>query len=252
MPTELCIGLLADIHGNALALEAVLADAGEGGVHGFVVAGDLVMNGPKPAEALALTRQLDAPVLVGNTDLEAVEGTAPVAQWTRGQIGQAGVAYLRALPTKHHVTPPGGYTPFDDLLVVHASPRNCNDLLILEPHPLGTTLTHPTPPDDVETMLGGEKANLIVFGHIHYASSGSVRGQRLTSIGAVGFPFDGDTRAAYALASWDGGNWRVEHRRVVYDHQAVASDIEHSGQPSPARYARMVREANWFPPEAAR
>lgn len=101
-------------------------------------------------------------------------------------------------------------------------------------------------------MLGDEKTDLIVFGHIHYASSGNVRGQRLTSIGSVGFPFDSDTRAAYALVSWDGQRWRVEHRRVVYDHRAVTGDIERSGQPFAARYAQMIREVNWFPPEPAR
>ena len=77
-------------------------------------------------------------------------------------------------------------------------------------------------------------------------------GQRLTFIGLVGFPFDGDPRAAYALASWDGQSWRVEHCCVAYDHKAVASDIARSGLSFAARYARMIQEANWFPHEAVR
>lgn len=186
------IAIISDIHGNAPALKAVLADARERNVQSFIVAGDLVMNGPKPAEALPLLRGLEASTLVGNTDLEVVADVGPVASWTRRQVGKVGVEYLRALPTKYRVTPPGGRTPFDDLLVVHSSPRSCNDLLVLEPHPLGTTFTHPTPMGDAEAMLGSQRADLIVFGHIHYASSGTVRGQRLASTGSVGFPFDGD------------------------------------------------------------
>lgn len=252
MSAEPRIALLADIHGNALALEAVLADARKRDVQDFVIAGDLVMNGPMPAETLALVQRLDAPTLVGNTDLEVVEGAGPAALWARQQVGEAGIAYLRTLPAQHRVTPPGGHPLLTDLLVVHASPRSCNDLLILEPHPLGTTFTQPTLADQVAVMLGDENANLIVFGHIHYASSGTIRGQRLTSVGAVGFPFDGDARAAYALVGWDGRNWQIEHLRVNYDYLAVARDIEHSGQPSAARYARMVREADWSPLEPER
>lgn len=252
MPADLRIAVVADIHGNALALEAVLADARERAVRDFVFAGDLVMNGPKPAQALALIHDLTMPTLVGNTDLEVISSLDAVAVWTRQQLSTTGVAYLQKLPTMYRVTPPGGSTPLDDLLVVHASPRSCNDLLILEPHPLGTTFKGPTPSSEASAMLAGEQAELIVFGHIHYASSGTVRGQRLVSIGAVGFPFDGDPRAAYALVTWDGSRWQVEHCRVAYDHAAVARDIERSGQPLAERYARMIRKANWFPPESAR
>ena len=80
-------------------------------------------------------------------------------------------------------------------------------------------------------LIGDARANLILYGHIHYASSGTVHGQRLASIGATGFPFDRDQRAAYAIVTWDGTAWRVAHRRVDYDVQAVIDDLHDSGAP---------------------
>jgi diadenosine tetraphosphatase ApaH/serine/threonine PP2A family protein phosphatase len=51
-------------------------------------------------------------------------------------------------------------------------------------------------------MLQGVQAGLIIYGHIHYVSEGVIDGQRIMSIGSVGFPFDGDQRAAYSIAEW--------------------------------------------------
>jgi diadenosine tetraphosphatase ApaH/serine/threonine PP2A family protein phosphatase len=96
-------------------------------------------------------------------------------------------------------------------------------------------------------MLEGARADLIIYGHIHYVSEGVINGQRIMSIGSVGFPFDGDQRAAYAIARWTGVRWEVEHRRVVYQYRQVIKDIERSTIPFASRYARMIREANWFP-----
>ena len=74
-----------------------------------------------------------------------------------------------------------------------------------------------------------------------------VRGQRLASIGAVGFPSDGDQRVAYALIAWDGRMWQVTHCRVGYAYERTAEAIERSGQPVTWRYAQMIREARWIP-----
>lgn len=239
--------VLADLHGNLHALEAVLEVVKRHSPDAVVLAGDLVMNGPHPAEVMAAVRQLEVPAIIGNTDNEVVAGTDLVARWAQEQIGDEGVSYLQVLPLGRRITPPGGISPTDDLLVVHASPRSCDDLLILEPHPLGMTFIQPTPTAEAARMLSGEQANLIVYGHVHYASAGTVNGQRLASVGSVGFPFDGDRRAAYTLCSWNGRNWRLEHRRVSYDVLATIRDLERSTIPFRDRYMKMLREANWFP-----
>lgn len=235
MEDAFTVAVLADVHGNLHALEAVLSDLERRFPDAVVWAGDLVMNGPHPAEVLAYIMQSGTSAVIGNTDEEAVKGTDVVARWAQERIGEEGVGCLQVLPLSHRVTPPGGASPTDDLLVVHATPRSCDDLLILEPHPLGTTFTQPTPMAEAARMLNGERANLVVYGHIHYASAGIVNAQRLASVGSVGFPFDGDRRAAYALAAWDGSGWQLEHRRVAYD--VLATIRAWSAQPCRLRTA---------------
>ena len=247
MPTPFCVAILADIHGNLAALQALLADVHAQAPDTLLWGGDLVMNGPRPAETLALVRELGGWGVVGNTDLDVLDGNDVVAAWTRAQIDAADLDYLRSLPLMQRITPPNGTSPEDDLLVVHSTPRDCNDLLILHIHPLGTSFTTTTPPAEAQTMLNGERANLIVYGHIHYASEAVINERRVMSVGSVGFPFDADQRAAYALAQWDGTHWQIVHRRVEYDWRAVIADIHRCGIPFPACYAERIRRADWLP-----
>ena len=241
------VAVLSDIHGNLAALDAVLADLAAQPHDATVIAGDLAVNGPYPAEVLARVRALGVPVIHGNTDRFLVEADDdPVVRWTREQLREDDLAYLAALPFEHRITPPGGVSPADDLLIVHATPTDVNAILFTERSPGGTA---PTPPPLASALLGEARANLILYGHIHYASSGTIRGQRLASIGAVGFPFDDDRRAAYALVSWAGRAWRVAHRRVAHDHLAVIAALRQVGVPRADLFARRLAEASFIPVE---
>ena len=150
---------------------------------------------------------------------------------------------------QYRVTPPNGQSPQDDLLIVHSTPRSCYDLLVCEPHPKPITqddgMTIPTPEDQALEMLDGAKANLIVYGHIHYTSFRLIRGQRVASIGAVGLPLDGDQRAAYGVAEWDGERWQLTHKRVPYDVNKVIDDLLEAEMPTKERVAAMLKAAQW-------
>ena len=243
------VALIADIHGNLEALEAVLVDLSKYRYDHMVIAGDLVSHGPQPVEVLSRIRELNVSTIFGNGDSAVVEADPDdlIACWVRQQIGESGTAYLASLPFSHRVTPPHEGSPEADLLIVHATPTSVTDFLILEPHPLGTVHTSATPQDKAREMLGDARANLIVYGHIHYASFGMVGEQRLISIGAVGLPFDGNPQAAYALATWNGTQWQVKHHRVSYNYQHVIAAVYQSGQPNAERSAKRLRTANWCP-----
>jgi predicted phosphodiesterase len=242
------VAVLNDIHGNMRALEAVLAEVKERSPDLCVFGGDLFENGPRPGEVLTTLLALGWPTVLGNTDQDVAESPDwPAAVWAREQVGKAGMEFIRGLPLSCRVTPPGGTSPRDDLLVVHSTPRSHSDLLLLELRSETTSFTHLTPEPEAVEMLAGVRASLIVYGHIHYFSQGTVAGQRVASIGSVGFPFDSDCRAAYGLVRWEDGLWAVEPVRVPYDYEAAAREIETSGQPLPWRYARMIREAAWLP-----
>ncbi|HEY7907741.1 MAG TPA: metallophosphoesterase family protein, partial [Thermomicrobiales bacterium] len=206
-----------------------------------VIAGDLCLFGPRPAEALARVRECNAPTIYGNTDAFLLDSKRvagdPGLQWVHARIGDEGTAYLASLPFAHRIAPPGG-----------TSPTDVDNAVITEMNPSSGSGQRLTPEDEAVRLTDDTRANLILYGHIHYASSGTVRGQRLASIGAVGFPFDRDQRAAYAIVTWDGTEWRVAHRRVAYDVQAVIDDLNSSGAPFANLAAGRLQYAMAQPP----
>lgn len=250
MPETFTVAVLSDIHGNDVALEAVLADLAGRPHDAVVVAGDLVSHGPRPREAFARLRALAAPTVYGNTDRYVLghgvpSSVASLFDWARQRIGDEGTAWLASLPFRHPVTPPEGASPEDDLLVVHATPTDVDAFLSLEADPSGAWDV--TPEAEAATMVGDARASLILFGHIHRATAGTVRGRRLASAGSVGFPSDGDPRAAYALVTWRGDGWQVAHRRVAYDHAGVAKELVQAGVPFADVLVRRLVGACYVP-----
>ena len=244
---EFSVAVLADVHGNAAALRAVLNVLEDQTFDALVFAGDLVLNGPRPAETLDTIRALNVPTIYGNADRYVCNPNHPDpgVQWARERLGTAAIAYLSELPFAHRITPPGGESPNDDLLIVHATPTDVEAVLTLEPDRFG--LLKVTPQPKAEWLLGSAQADLILAGHLHYASSGKVGERRCATIGSVGFPCDGDVRAAYAMAAWDGRNWQVHHCRVDYNHLQVAAEIERSSFPFAANSAERLRRARFIP-----
>lgn len=246
------VAILSDVHGNDLALQAVLAALVTTPHDRIVIAGDHVWNGVRPAEALRRLRALEVPMLLGNTDeylwLPAKHPDMPVmVDWSQRQIGHEGITFLRNLPISWRETPPGGTSPASDLLVVHATPTDVDAQLVLEPDPFGSLAV--TPADEARRLIGDARAGLIVAGHLHYASSGTIDGQRLATVGSVGGSLDGNPAAAWALARWDGTSWTLEHRRTAYDVEAAATEIErrHPDAALGRVLAERLRQARWLP-----
>jgi predicted phosphodiesterase len=251
-PSPVTVAILSDVHGNDRALAAVLTELATTPHDQVVIAGDHVWNGVRPGETLRRLRGLDAPMLLGNTDeylwLPARHPDMPLMiAWTRERIGADGMAFLRGLPIPWRFAPPGGASPGDDLLVVHATPTDVDAELVLQPDPFGS---HPvTPIDEARRLLGNARAGLIVSGHLHYPSAGTVDRQRLATVGSVGGSMDGNPDAAWALAHWDGLSWTLGHRRTAYDVEAAAAEIERE-HPVPALgrvLAERLRQARWLP-----
>jgi diadenosine tetraphosphatase ApaH/serine/threonine PP2A family protein phosphatase len=208
------LALLYDIHGNAAALDAVLADAERAGARSFVVGGDLVAFGPDPARTLERLQALpDARFLRGNTDRWLLETPvdSPAFIWraldeTRRMLRWHQIEWLYSLPTRVEV---------NDVLYVHASPLADTDSFAAETQ------------DEDERRLAGVVRRTVVFGHSHvqFGPRDGPNDTRLVNPGSVGQPLDKDPRAAYALLS--GGNF--EQRRVEYDHRAAAAALDALG-----------------------
>ena len=218
------LAVLYDIHGNLPALESVLAEAGEVGVDGYLVGGDLAMLGPDPAACVDLLRGLGGALVQGNTDRYIAEGRADdeAAYWAAVELGAERVAWLSSLPT--------GQTLRDSsVLAVHASPRGDEDGIdaeALEPE-LGALLEEHLP----------DSVRLLLVGHTHVQYLRRIRRFTVANPGSVGFPFDGDPRAAWAILDEDA----VELRRTPYDVGETCRRLEASTLPGSLRELALRR-----------
>jgi diadenosine tetraphosphatase ApaH/serine/threonine PP2A family protein phosphatase len=223
------LAILYDIHGNLPALEAVLDDCG---VDEFLLGGDYALFGPFPEETVARLHSLgdSARWIRGNVDRWCFDpGSAPSDEVLRGAIsdcrGTVGAPVVEELGRLGEQIVLGG------VRYCHASPLS--DLRSFMPEA----------GEDDDELVAGVPERRIVFGHTHLPFRRVIDdGVELINPGSVGFPFDGDPRAAYALLHDDGG---VEHRRVEYDvASSIAGLSERFGDaPWAGRSAQWLRDA---------
>ena len=240
------IGLLSDIHGNFVALEAVLADMQRRGpLDGMVVAGDLVWEGPWPGEVVDRLKQSGAVVLAGNTDAflarrqdDPPEHKEPGSfaahwQWLRQKLGPERIAYLLALPSSYRISP----KPWHDLLVVHANPTDDERYIL----PRMTEA-------DLDMLLGPVETcdwEALAFGHMHVPFTRCWHDRLLVNVASVGLPRDGDQRAAYAILTWDGAAWQAELCRVMYELPVVVHEMRNCGLPRGKYLAERLVKASY-------
>jgi predicted phosphodiesterase len=222
------LAVLADIHGNSIALQAVFADLeAQGGADHILVLGDLAVFGPDPAGVLGLLQEREPIFHVsGNTDRYLVEGRYPTGSgkqsweaqvlasfpWTAQRLGQRGLQFLAGLPRRQLLP----FSSAQAVMAVHGSPRSDEENI------------RPNTPDvELEQMLlDGLAYNLLLCAHTHVPVDRIVAGRRVINVGSVGLPFDGNPRASYALIHLQpGGGYGLEFRRVAYDVEAVVSQL---------------------------
>jgi putative phosphoesterase len=224
--------VMSDVHGNVVALEAVLADIRRHAApDALVVAGDLALVGPRPAESLALLRSLDADFVMGNCDRYVVDREVDAqVQFVLERLSDADMAFMAELPFGQQIEAAPGH----ELLVVHANPRNLEDPIEPDTH---EALVRP--------LLEGVTAEIVAFGHYHVPFSRRLDPWLLVDVASVGIPRDGDQRAVYAVLTWDGSAWHTEHRRVPFDIEAVARDYHTVGFPQAERAAASLLRARY-------
>ena len=239
--------LLADIHGNLPALEAVLADVAGRSVDAIVHLGDLVGYAPWPDEVVELLSKRGIDGVAGNYDsttamdaehcgcrAENPEQEALAHEsyaWTLARVSAGTKARLRALPFRIDLRPGGGHRSGPSLRLIHGAPT------------LNTLYWDANRSDDfarkMAAKLGAIAGDAVAFGHTHVPWARVVDGILFVNAGSVGRPKDGDPRACWALASWDGTALGVEHVRTEYDVERVAAAIIDSGLP--AEFAHDLR-----------
>jgi predicted phosphodiesterase len=207
------VAVLADIHGNLPALEAVLEDIKRQSPDMICAAGDLALRGPYPAETVDCLEDACDSLLMGNTDCylagnylggayrEADHWKSELLAWTRDQLGPARTKRLGELPFSTRFSPRKG----QDLFVCHANPRNLEESI------------EPTLDDHLlRRFLGNLDAAAVAFGHLHFPYRRRVGRLVIADVASAGIPRDGDLRPAWGLFTFTPRGWRVQIRRVRY------------------------------------
>ncbi|MGZ9160170.1 MAG: metallophosphoesterase family protein [Candidatus Limnocylindrales bacterium] len=228
------IAVLSDIHSNLVALDAVLAHAGE--VDAVWHLGDVVGYGPEPDGVVERLASQTAIGVRGNHDAAALGGreiewfnpeARAAVEWTGRTMSAPTRAWLSALPER---------LPIDDITLVHASPRD----------PLREYITDGLAAAENLAVLETRHG---LHGHTHVPVAWIarpehvvlVRGQDGTGVpldaerlllnpGSVGQPRDGDPRAAYLVLDLD--ERRATWHRVAYDIASVQAAMRAVGLPA--------------------
>jgi diadenosine tetraphosphatase ApaH/serine/threonine PP2A family protein phosphatase len=232
--------VVSDVHGNAEALQAVLADAEGQGVRDVLCLGDTVGYGAEPVACLEIVGDRATAVVAGNHEHGAAglmdlawfnPAARAAAVWTRGCLGRDHHRYLARLPLLANV---------GEASLVHASPDRPWEWEYL------------VSPEDGFSAFAAFGERLCFVGHSHVPAVWSLgssgpdftgrfaawphrirleAGRRyLINVGSVGQPRDRDPRAAYAI--WDLDARLVTIRRVPYDTEAAARKILAAGLPA--------------------
>ncbi len=246
------IAFLSDIHGNPLALDAVLGDIEtKGGVDAYWLLGDFSSMGYDPIGVLErVTKLPNASYLRGNHDRYTVTGERPgptleQAQsdsklvptllvmatnlaWTQGHIRASGWwDWLVQLPLELRLTLPDGTR----ILGVHAAP-GLDD---------GVGIIPPMSDDELRTLLAPAQADLVIVGHTHVPLDRTVEGVRVFNIGSVSNPLRERLEASYALLEANASGHHIELYYVDYDRQKVIEELQRVKHPTSDFLVKFMR-----------
>jgi putative phosphoesterase len=211
------LGLISDVHGNLVALEAVLSDMPA--VEAVICVGDVVGYNPWPGECVDRVREVASVSVMGNHD----RNVDTPDRYRANRMAHAGLIHagerldddqaewLRTRPERAEVAD-------GRVLVVHSHPDPAQRGTYVYPSDFPRMRPHL---DDYEGLL---------FGHTHVQHEATVDGRLLCNPGSVGQPRDGDPRAAYAVLHVED-DLRVELRRVSYDVERVQEAVADAGLP---------------------
>lgn len=232
------LGLVSDIHGNVLALEAVLADARAQGVTQFVNLGDILYGPLWPRETHELLQRLDVVATIrGNQDRDVYEdepasGVNPVTRRrVRDAIGPAAIEWLRGLPATARV---------DDVHLCHGTPTDDLEYLLERVESGGALLREG---EAIDRSLASVVEPVVLCGHTHVPRCVRTPGGKLVvNPGSVGLPAYADAApcphametgspdASYAILERAAAGWLVRHVRVPYRADLAAARARAEGR----------------------
>jgi predicted phosphodiesterase len=229
---------VADIHGNALALEAVLADIARLGVKRIVNLGDVVSGPLEPRRTVEILAGLDLPTVRGNHDRWVAENDpaimGPSDRIARDQLDAGLLDWLGNLPST--------LVYENEAFLCHGTPVSDTTYWMEEVVDDGTVCMASI--ETIEAAAGGIDHPLILCAHTHIPRSVRLRDGRLVvNPGSVGCPGyvdvvpvrhvveTGSPLASYAILEKTGRGWQPSFRQIAYDHMAMSRLAAGHGRP---------------------
>ena len=215
------IAILSDIHGNLLALDAVMQDLEKTSPDEVWCGGDLGWMGPWASECIARVREAGWITVKGNTDVWITGDPQTIDDPEQRKTYEDIAAYhaISEDDARWLLNLPLGHSGAGSILLVHGTPQS--------PF-VGAQPTDPS----AEFEPYEDQAGLVVYGHVHKAFVRRLAGQTIVcNTGAVGLPLDGPF-ASYLLIEQRGGEWALTHRRIEFDRRGALAQAKHQGGPA--------------------
>jgi predicted phosphodiesterase len=232
------LGVIADVHGNALALAAVLEHAKQQGVERLVDLGDTLYGPLQPREAFRLFQS--APLIAGvsgNQDRKIFQAATPDLEANRNlafvvrDLAAGAIAWLRALPPTAVVD--------GEVFLCHGAPTSDTTYLLED---VRTGIPALRPDAEILEILGDVREPVILCGHSHIPRVVRLSsGQLIVNPGSVGLPAYDDNQpvlhfmetfsphASYAILEKSPAGWGVALQRVAYDWDQAAGQARRLG-----------------------
>lgn len=231
------LALISDIHGNLFALEAALKAIQAQDISQIICLGDVAAFGPQPREVLARLRELNCPIVMGNTDEwlldpiphpvrdEDSHKFTAVETWAAHQLTEADKSFIRTFqPTIFRQL-----TGSVSLLCFHGSPRSYNE-----------AIRATSSEEELADAFQDQMATIMACGHTHTPIFRRYRQSIIINPGSIGLPFEfkpGSTDirnppwAEYAIISIEDSQSAIAFQRVQYDIRPLIEVAYQSGMP---------------------
>ncbi|MBX8630941.1 MAG: metallophosphoesterase family protein [Candidatus Thermoplasmatota archaeon] len=234
------IALISDIHGNPVALDAVLEDIESSGADRTVCLGDVSATGPAPLYTLKTLRSRDITIVMGNTDERIMRPEAgkfnssrdreieKVDVWCSSLLGEQERKFISSFsPVISEDTEAGG------ILYYHGSPRSSTEVI-----------DSSSSEEFLGEVFSSSDADICAGGHTHVQMLRRFGHMTLINPGSVGLPYRVGRNgrhfrpviAEYAIMELRKGEFTVDFRKVGYDISELKEAVESSGMP----------EASWW------
>lgn len=241
------VAAIADVHGNLIALEAVLAALSRAAPDLIVNLGDLVSGPFDPAGSADAQMALGCPTLAGNHERQLLEGGSGASDsFARPRLTSGHLDWIAGLPKTIALL--GG-----DVFACHGSPAGGdNDYLLERVSDGGVRLDSDAA---IRARLAGiGEARLVLCGHTHTPRIARVGEVLVVNPGSVGMPCyrdethvveNGAPHARYAILDHGPAGWSAALHAATYDYETAARQAEAAGRPEVAYSART----GWLMPK---